>query len=135
WGVTTFFRGFIDDIRIYSSAKTNEEILALCHEGGWTVSVDNNPSPEQPDGYSLSQNYPNPFNPSTLIEFSLPRSQHVTLVVFDIMGRSVRGMIDGPLPAGNHSVAFETAGLSAGTYLYRIEAGDFSQSRRMTILK
>ncbi len=90
---------------------------------------------ELPARFDLKQNYPNPFNPRTVIGFDLPRRSHVTLVVFDILGRQVRRLVDGPMPAGRHEVAFEAADLGSGVYLYRLHAGDFVQTRTLTVLR
>lgn len=85
--------------------------------------------------WSLSQNYPNPFNPITLIQFTLSEPENVRLVVYDVMGREVTRLVDAPMEAGEHKVRFDGTGLSSGIYIYRIQAGDFVQSRRMTFIK
>jgi hypothetical protein len=93
-----------------------------------------------PTSYSLAQNYPNPFNPSTEIEFSLPTAGHVTLDVFNILGQNVRRLVDQRLSAGVHRVTFngrtdDNKALASGIYLYRLSSGDFTQSRKMILLK
>lgn len=88
-----------------------------------------------PESYALSQNYPNPFNPSTEIAFALPEAVDVRLVVYDVLGREVVRLVDGPMGAGLHSVRFEAADLPSGTYLYRIEAGTFTETRHMALIK
>lgn len=88
-----------------------------------------------PAAYRLDGNYPNPFNPRTTIHFSLPEAQHVRLTVHDVAGREVAVLADGVRTAGRHTVAFEAASLPSGVYLYRLEAGPFSEVRRMTLLK
>ena len=95
---------------------------------------------ELPKGYSLSQNYPNPFNPTTAIDFSLPRAEHVSLMVFDIQGREVRTLVDKNMNAGEHTVEWDgttDAGdhVASGVYLYRLRAGDVSKTKKMTFLK
>lgn len=85
--------------------------------------------------YQLLQNYPNPFNPSTKIEFSIPVSSVVKVTVFDMLGRAVATLNNEMLPAGFHSVDFNASDLSSGVYLYTIEAGDFIQTKKMTLLK
>jgi len=89
----------------------------------------------QPDGFVLEANYPNPFNPTTTLAFSLPSSQPVTLTVYDLTGRVVATLVDGLLSAGSHTVTFRADHLPSGTYLYRLDAGPFSQTRRLTLLK
>jgi formylglycine-generating enzyme required for sulfatase activity len=94
---------------------------------------------ESPLPFSLGQNYPNPFNPSTTIPFTLDVSGHVTLTIYNIMGQTVRTLVDSYLPADSHNALWDgrdTAGkgVSAGVYLYRIVAGGHSQSRKMLLL-
>lgn len=90
---------------------------------------------EVPTEFSLEPNYPNPFNPSTSISFKLPESAHVTLVVYDVMGREVSRLVDRTMEAGTHSVAFEASDLASGLYIYQMHAGRFSQTRTMLLLK
>ncbi|GIV58477.1 MAG: hypothetical protein KatS3mg042_1390 [Rhodothermaceae bacterium] len=89
-----------------------------------------------PERFTLEQNYPNPFNPSTTIRFALTKPEAVRLKVFDLLGREVATLIDGQmLPAGTHAVDFRATNLASGQYLYRLEAGSFVQTRKMTLLK
>jgi hypothetical protein len=95
---------------------------------------------ELPEGYGLSQNYPNPFNPTTTIDYSLPRSEHVTLEVYNVSGQKVRTLIDEVMPAGNHSVEWDALSdtgtkVASGVYLYRLTAGEVTSSKKMTLLK
>lgn len=93
-----------------------------------------------PVDFALAQNYPNPFNPSTEISFSLPRASHVTLNVFNITGRRVATLVDRRLEAGDHAVTWDGtdesgARVATGVYLYRIEAAEFTSSRKMLLVK
>jgi hypothetical protein len=93
-----------------------------------------------PTEYHLAQNYPNPFNPTTTIELSLPRSGHVEVEVFNILGRRVSRLIDRELPAGTHRIIFDGRGddgsaLATGVYFYRITSGDFRDSKKMLLVK
>ncbi|RKX26502.1 MAG: hypothetical protein DRP45_03385 [Candidatus Zixiibacteriota bacterium] len=93
-----------------------------------------------PSGYALEQNYPNPFNPETEISFSLPVSGHARLDVYNIAGRKVATLVDEQLEAGHHSVTWDGrnhSGLavSSGIYLYRLQAGEFGETRKMMLLK
>ena len=88
----------------------------------------------------LSANYPNPFNPMTKIDFALPEPQHVQLAVFGIDGRRVATLKNESMPAGNYTVTWmgrDDQGelVASGIYFYRIQAGDFSQIQKMTLLK
>jgi len=84
---------------------------------------------------SLSQNYPNPFNPSTTIKFELPKASIVTLSLYDILGREVSELVNEKKNAGWYEVKFDAAGLSSGVYFYRLRAGDFTQTKRLLLLK
>ncbi|MCL5021590.1 MAG: endo-1,4-beta-xylanase, partial [Bacteroidetes bacterium] len=108
----------------------------------WLIQyVSNNPAGVKqlsgipPTSYSLGQNYPNPFNPTTMIHFALPSSGHVTLRVYDILGRIVETLVDGVENAGEHSVSFNGAGLASGVYFYRLQAGDRFLQKKMMLIK
>jgi hypothetical protein len=90
---------------------------------------------EGPLWFALQQNWPNPFNPTTSIRFTLPRSAGVLLKVFDLVGREVATLVDEVKPAGSHTVKFDGSGLASGTYVYRIEAGSFVATRKLTLVK
>lgn len=83
----------------------------------------------------LHQNYPNPFNPSTNISFYLPQSTDVKVSVFDVTGRLVATLSDGLRNAGTHVVSFDASTLSSGIYFYRLEAGEFIETRKMILIK
>ncbi|GAB4290185.1 MAG: hypothetical protein Kow0098_08580 [Ignavibacteriaceae bacterium] len=95
------------------------------------VQVEVNP----PLVFGLEQNYPNPFNPSTTIKFSLPSNELTKLTVYNALGEEVALLINEVLQAGFHQVSFNAAGLPSGVYFYRIEAGDFTQVRKMMLTK
>lgn len=88
-----------------------------------------------PDGYSLQQNYPNPFNPSTSIRFSIPESGFLSIVIFDMTGREVKTLINGVTEVGSYEVSFDAGGLSSGIYYYKLVSGDFSDVKKMILLK
>jgi len=91
---------------------------------------------ELPVKYDLSQNYPNPFNPSTKINYSLPIEGNVTLKIYDILGREVRILINNEMKsAGQYTINFEASTLPSGVYLYRLQAGDYVQVKKMMLLK
>ena len=91
--------------------------------------------PVLPRAFSLAQNYPNPFNPATTIDFSLPASAHVTLKVFDILGREVATLVDKLEPPGVNSVRFDASSLASGVYYYRVMAGSFVAVKQMSLLR
>ena len=90
---------------------------------------------ELPTEVELSQNYPNPFNPQTTIDYALPKASDVSLVVYDMLGREVDVLLDGPQAAGRHTVRFGANHLPNGTYVYRLVAADKTITRTMVLVK
>lgn len=88
-----------------------------------------------PTDFVLSQNFPNPFNPGTRIAYAVPGEQHVYVGVYDLLGRRVAVLVNQVQPAGSYTVDWNAQGLSSGIYLYRLDAGGFSQTRRMMLMK
>jgi hypothetical protein len=104
-------------------------------------------SSELPVSFSLQQNFPNPFwsgatspavsggNPATIIRYSLAKPEHVKLVVYDLLGRPVRVLIDRKQSTGFHEISFDGRNLASGAYFYRLEAGSFVDEKRMLLVK
>lgn len=90
---------------------------------------------EPPQAFGLDQNFPNPFNPSTVIGYELPKTSSVKIAVFDILGNEVQQLVSRVQSAGYHSVTFNSQNLASGMYFYRLQAGDFTQTRKMILLK
>jgi hypothetical protein len=90
---------------------------------------------EIPVEYKLAQNYPNPFNPSTKISFALPKQGFVSLKVYDVTGKEVAKLVNEVKAAGFYNIEFNASSLSSGVYFYRIDAGDFVQTRKMLLVK
>ncbi|MCU7497123.1 MAG: S8 family serine peptidase [Ignavibacteria bacterium] len=88
-----------------------------------------------PYTYSLSQNFPNPFNPGTKIEYSIPEASEVSLKVYNILGREVATLFEGYKSRGNYTVEFKSGALPSGIYIYRLRAGSYTATKKMTILK
>jgi len=108
--------------------------LDLVDVAGLITSVSENP--ELPSEFVLNQNYPNPFNPSTRITFSLPQNANVTLTVHNLLGQVVVTLLDEiSYPSGSHAVQLDASNLPNGIYFYKIAAGNFSEVRKMTLLK
>jgi hypothetical protein len=97
------------------------------------------PEPRVPKDYVLERNYPNPFpspgNPRTSIRYKLPQQEHVTVRVFDVLGRMVATLVDGVEPPGVHTVVFDAGNLASGVYLYQLLTPSFHTVRRMMILR
>ena len=95
---------------------------------------------DTPAAYHLSPNYPNPFNPETTIQYALPEDGDVQLVIYNTTGQTVRTLVGASQPAGYHRVMWDSrdAGgdlVSGGVYFYRMTVGEFSQTRRMILLR
>jgi len=88
-----------------------------------------------PDRLQLLQNYPNPFNPVTTIRFSIPRSSHVTLVVFDVLGHDVATLVDEKLGAGPHAKECDAARLASGVYFYKLTAGSYVDVKKLIVVR
>lgn len=117
-----------------TNVNTNQTITIV--ESG-VIGINYNNS-EIPSKFKLEQNYPNPFNPSTLIEFSIPENSNVTLKIYDILGNEAATLVSGFKNAGNYSVSLDesiTSNLSSGIYYYQMSAGDFTETKKMILIK
>jgi hypothetical protein len=90
---------------------------------------------DMPKTYALYQNYPNPFNPTTVIKFDLPVYTYISLKVYDMLGLVVDILVDETKPAGQYEVMWNPQGLASGVYLYRLEAGTFTQTKKVILLR
>ena len=88
-----------------------------------------------PDEFLLLQNFPNPFNPHTLINYQLPVGGNVSLKVYDILGNEIKTLVAGYKPAGKYTVEFNAAGLPSGVYFYRLRVGNYTDTRKMILMK
>jgi len=95
-----------------------------------------------PTIFTLEQNYPNPFNPTTIISYNIPsvistegRNLRVQLKVYDLLGREVATLVNEQKPAGSYNVTFDASTLPSGIYMYKLQAGSFSQSKKMILIK
>jgi hypothetical protein len=87
-----------------------------------------------PVAYALAQNYPNPFNPSTTIRYSLPNRSHVTLTVFNTLGQQVSTLVQTEQDAGYREVQFNAQNLPSGVYFYRLQAGSFTETKKLLLV-
>jgi hypothetical protein len=90
---------------------------------------------QTPDNFEIKQNYPNPFNPETNITFGIPQDSFVSLVVYNIQGEKVATLVNEQLAAGSYTAKFDASLLPSGIYIYKIQAGSFSQIKRMLLIK
>ena len=126
----------------FNSGKTGNDTLVFIHNTNFTdinwpgtISSVNSVDNSKPDSYLLNQNYPNPFNPTTNIKYSIIKESHVTLKVFDLLGREVESLVNQKQPSGSYVVNFNASKLASGVYIYRITAGDFVKSMKMILIK
>jgi hypothetical protein len=102
-----------------------------------TLSID---GADIPEVFALHQNYPNPFNPITTLRYDLPENSYVNITIYDMLGREIRTLVNTTRDAGFKSVIWDATNdygkpVSAGVYIYQIQAGEFVQTRKMVLLK
>ncbi len=85
--------------------------------------------------YMLSQNYPNPFNPTTNIQFSIPEANHVSLNIYDLLGKEVAMLVNERKSAGSYTYEFDGSNLSSGIYIYKLQAGNFTATKKLILMK
>jgi hypothetical protein len=126
--------GLIDEFRFYNRALSFHEIQTT-----WNVELECvtgiEPKFSTPEKFELSQNYPNPFNPSTIIKYGIPKSTHVNLAIYDETGKEVAILINDVKQPGNYEITFNGESLSSGVYLYKLETGEFSRTKKMILVK
>ncbi len=133
--------GMMDRVRFWDQALTTDQIEYLyLMEGPNGGSVDVAEKVETPAEFALAANYPNPFNPSTTITFSLDKTQDVSVDVYDLLGHKVKTLVSGVQTAGVHTAQWDATNdfgqrVSSGVYLYRLNAGDRVETRKMMLLK
>jgi hypothetical protein len=99
------------------------------------VTTDITKSPSKIDRYHLSQNYPNPFNPLTTISYSVPETGHVTLKIYDLLGREVTTLVDRRISTGTYSVEWDGSAMPSGIYFYRLQAGSHIIAKKLILMK
>ena len=113
------------------SNQTTEKLLLL----NLDISLDVGSNNTNINSFYLSQNYPNPFNPSTKIKYSIAHSSFVTLKVYDLLGRGIAIIVNEEKAAGNYEINFNANKLSSGVYFYRIQAGSFTDTKKLILLR
>ncbi|MBS1495231.1 MAG: T9SS type A sorting domain-containing protein [Bacteroidetes bacterium] len=119
----------------YPTTVTTSKLFCLTDSMGCVITNNGNPMTILPEKYNLSQNYPNPFNPTTRIMYSIPNSGLVKLKVFDILGKEVMTIVNEVKNAGDYAMDFDGRNLSSGIYFYKLEAGNFTATKKMMLVK
>lgn len=122
-----------NDQPIEGQVRLDGTVLQFRNSQATVVSVSKDDN--SPTEFSLSHNYPNPFNPATTISFSLATKSLVSLRIFDILGREVAVLISDILPAGTHSSQWNAERVSSGVYFYRLQAGTFSETKKLLLIR
>jgi len=137
-GTFTFAKGNSASVRLGDGSDTVKQAIVFdaikwSYRGTGPTSV----SEKQTilHSYILEQNYPNPFNPATVINYQLPIANHVSLKLYDVIGREIAMIVNEVKEAGKYSVAFDASHLPSGLYFYRITAGTFSETKKMSLQK
>ncbi len=136
------FKGEIDEVEIFNRALADSTIFRIFAAGEAgkckpkTTSIDEGSTGNTiPQDYQLQQNYPNPFNPSSKIRYDLPKSSFVKISVYDILGKEIAILVNEEKNSGSYEVTFDANGLASGIYFYTIRTKEFSQSRKMILLR
>jgi SdrD B-like domain/Cohesin domain/Secretion system C-terminal sorting domain len=125
--------GVTDTIQIVSGFLNRYDVDAGMHTPSGEMAV--NGQSTLPKDFTLSQNYPNPFNPSTVIQFTVPRQEHIYLIVYNITGQKVATLVDEELTVGTHEVTFNANNFASGIYFYRLIGNSVNITKKMMLLK
>ena len=128
---------YFEDMRSVSTTTLSVSTEIIVRVGTQVLGIGDEPIPEV---FALHQNYPNPFNPTTQIRYDLPEDANVNIIIYDIMGRSIRSLVNSQQTAGYRSIQWNATNnlgepVSAGMYIYMIQTGEFRQTRKMVLLK
>jgi hypothetical protein len=128
-----YFEGILDEVLVYEIALSEEEVLAVYNS--YSISAVDEQPVRMATHFSLEQNYPNPFNPSTTISYQLPMTSNVELSIYNLLGQKVALLVSQRQAAGTYRIDWNAGDLPSGVYLYRLQAGSFSQMRKMALIK
>jgi len=128
----------VDALSIGYSSKDSIQLIGFTNKGiliGDSILTDMSDPNSLNYSFDLNQNFPNPFNPSTVISYQLPVTSNVTLKVYDILGREVAKLVNEEKPAGTYEVQFNASGLTSGIYFYQLSTGNYTETKKMILLK
>jgi hypothetical protein len=120
---------------VWNTMKNSTVIQQGLQKAGFTTTNGIVDAGHQPEQYALLQNYPNPFNPTTSIEYALPKKTRVKIVIFDMLGRQIRTLVDEGKSAGRYKVEFDARNLSSEVYFYHLQAGSFTETKKLVLLR
>jgi hypothetical protein len=128
---------YVGQVEIVSNDPTTPSVIVQVELSTATGISDLN---QVPIDYAIAQNYPNPFNPETSIRYQLPKTSDIRLVIYNVLGQQVRNLVNDRIEAGYHSVIWdgcndEGSAVASGVYLYRFEAGEFTRTMKLMLLK
>jgi hypothetical protein len=132
---STFPQSAVWAVEYYSDSAWVDLLLFVDALTGNIVSIDKPDKQNPADRFTLHQNYPNPFNPTTTIRFDLPQASQVTLKVFNTLGEEVATIASDRLSAGSYSYKWDASNLASGVYVYRLQAGDYVEIKKMVLMK
>jgi hypothetical protein len=133
----------------FGTESNNDPSLDINNGANWTASAEVGGSPGRddlatgvqnakasvPQTFALYQNYPNPFNPVTSIRFSIPKSEEVSLKIFNTLGQEIETLVQTKLSAGTHAILWDASDKPGGVYFYQLKAGGRTEVRKMVLVK
>jgi len=125
---------FLDNIELDSGVKSRSGFVASLNVGDPSTGVAGNASGVITE-FALQQNYPNPFNPATTFNFELPQAENVTIDIFNSLGQKIETLVNERMASGSHEVVWTASGQPSGSYFYTIKAGQYSETKKMILLK
>lgn len=125
----------LNDYRMWYSGRTFDLRSKIGYATSPLTTTRVSEPTESPQTHKLYQSYPNPFNPQTIIEFEIPKEDHVVIKIFNSLGQEVTTLVDGRLGPGHYSSAWRADKFSSGVYRYRMTAGGNTETKRMMLLK
>ena len=142
WGSTwKDVSGGLNVLKVNCLSILGPYLIAGTNNGIWRISLyqlltaNKDEQSRLTNNFSLSQNYPNPFNPSTIINYSIPKSSFVSIKVYNVLGKEVATLVNEQKSAANYSVQFNGSDLSSGVYFYRMEVGGFVETKKLILMK
>ncbi len=146
WEIISFVEGYgttterneysyVDNITGITATSLAYRLKQIDFDGSYEYSDEVLVNNAAPVDYALAQNYPNPFNPSTNIRYTVPQSSYIAIKVFDILGNEIKTLVSEEKQTGIYEVEFNATALPSGFYFYRLQAGDFIETKKMVLLR